>query len=69
MKHAGVSEEIKEAKAWIFDGDLTRRAAVIDPNDGRVIRQVGWRKCMCCQTCFFSADVARVRMCDCCKSL
>jgi hypothetical protein len=67
MKHLGVSEEIREPKLWVFDGDLTRRVAVIDPNDGRVIRRVGWRQCMCCQNCFFSADVVRVRLCDGCK--
>lgn len=62
---SNVSEFI-EPKTWPRD-DHTRREPVIDPLDGRVIRLVGWRGCMCCQRSFFSADVKRVRICGECK--
>lgn len=58
--------EFIEPQIWPRD-DHTRREPVIDPLDGRVIRLVGWRGCMCCRRSFFSADVKRVRICDECK--
>ena len=69
-RHIGrsaVAGNIIEPQMWPCD-DHTRREPVIDPLDGRLIRFVGWRACMCCKRPFFSADVKRVRICNLCKS-
>ncbi len=67
LKQWGISKPIPEPRAWPFDGDVKRRAPVIDPNDNRVVRLVGYRKCLCCPKHFWSEDVVRVRICDVCK--
>lgn len=57
-----------EPERWPFSGDLSRRADVLDPNldPPRVVRRVGYVRCMCCGRPHFSEDVARARMCvDC----
>ncbi|MFL0336308.1 hypothetical protein ACEU0A_004197 [Stenotrophomonas maltophilia] len=53
-----------EPERWPNDGGA-RRAPVMDPNcdPPRVVRRVGWRRCMCCGRFHFSEDVARARMC------
>lgn len=57
-----VGRDIVEPSAWPFDGG-TRREPVVDPNwDNRVIRRVGWRRCMRCSRWFFSRDVVGVRL-------
>jgi hypothetical protein len=49
---------------WAFDGDLKRRAPVLDAvNANRVARMVGWRKCLLCKKPFFSPDVKNVHIC------
>ncbi|OWK29237.1 hypothetical protein SPDO_22180 [Sphingomonas dokdonensis] len=57
-----------EPRQWPWDGG-TRREPVLDADrhPPRVVRHVGWRSCLRCSRPFFSADVARVRMCDPCK--
>lgn len=60
-----------ERGGWPDNG---RVEVVVDPNwliDGqpRVVRRVGWRHCMCCRRRFFSADIAKVRICDACKDV
>lgn len=57
-----------EPREWPWDGG-TRREPVLDTDrhPPRVVRHVGWRSCLRCRRPFFSADVARVRMCDLCK--
>ena len=50
---------------WPQDGGARREPVldvVFDPP--RVVRHVGWKKCMRCGKWFFSEDVARLRMCD-----
>lgn len=59
---------IAEPKPWEFDGDEKRRVPVIDPFDGRVIRYVGFKRCMSCTKPFWSEDVSRLRLCIRCKS-
>jgi len=66
--HYGVCRPIEEPRAWEFDGDLAKRVPVVDPNDNRVIRYVGFRKCLACPKFFFSPDVRGVRICDRCKT-
>lgn len=64
----GLAKPIVEPKPWPVDG-CRRREAVIDHNDSppRVVRYVGWRKCMTCNKPFFSQDVRGLRMCDYCR--
>lgn len=52
-------------KRWEFDGCL-RREAVLDADSTppRVVRRVGWHRCMKCRRPFFSEDVLRQRLCD-----
>lgn len=55
--------ELVEPKPWPRDEGL-RREPVIDPNfePPRVVRLVGWRRCMRCEAMFFSPDVRGVRL-------
>jgi len=69
----GLDIRLPELHPWNDDGGA-RVEIVVDPNwliDGkpRVVRRVGWRQCMTRKHRFFSHDIARVRMCDSCKSL
>ena len=62
-----IARELVEPARWPNDG-VARRAPVMDPNydPPRVVRWVGWLRCMCCGRSHFSEDVARARMClDC----
>ena len=53
-----------EPAPWPFDG-FDRREAVLDSdlNPPRVVRKVGWQRCMRCHKPFWSEDVMRLRMC------
>jgi hypothetical protein len=66
-KHHGMAQPIPEPRPWRYDGDHKRREPVIDPNDNRVIRHVGYRKCMSCPKHFWSEDVVKLRICPVCK--
>jgi|SRR5690348_8906898 len=59
-----MGRELIEPARWPNDGGA-RRAPVMDPNcdPPRVVRQVGWLRCMCCGRHHFSEDVARARLC------
>lgn len=62
-----IARPLIEPGQWPNDGGA-RRAPVLDPNfdPPRVVRRVGWLRCMCCARPHFSEDVARARMClDC----
>ena len=49
---------------WTFDGDLKRKAPVLDvENENRVVRFVGWRRCLICRSPFWSLDVKRIHIC------
>ena len=56
-----------EINKWSYDRG-TRRANVLDPNfdPPRIIRRVGWVKCMRCQRFHFSGNVVSVRLCSHC---
>lgn len=62
-----VAKAIIEPAYWAFDSGA-RRANVLDPNfdPPRVIRRVGWVKCMRCQRFHFSGNVVSVRLCSVC---
>lgn len=68
MNERGICKPIEEPQPWNFDGDVKRRAPVIDPHDNRVIRHVGYRRCLSCAKHFWSEDVVRQRICPICKS-
>jgi hypothetical protein len=46
-----------------------RREAVLDMdhNPPRVVRHVGWQRCITCRSPFFSEDTIRQRLCVKCK--
>ncbi|WDM67920.1 hypothetical protein [Xanthomonas cucurbitae] len=59
-----IARPLIEPERWPNDGGA-RRAPVMDPNfdPPKVVRRVGWLRCMCCCRFHFSEDVARARMC------
>lgn len=63
-----VARPLVEPARWPFSGDLTRRASVMDPNvePPRVVRQVGYVRCMACGRPHFSEDVVHARLCSVC---
>ena len=63
-----VARPLIEPTRWPFSGDLTRRASVMDPNEEppRVVRWVGYVRCMACGRPHFSEDVVRARLCSTC---
>lgn len=56
---------IAEPERWPFDGDLSRRAPVYDSNitPPRLVRRVGYLRCMRCQRPTFSEDIIGIRIC------
>lgn len=50
---------------WDFD-NCARREPVLDADHipPRVVRRVGWNRCLRCRRPFFSDDVVRLRLCD-----
>lgn len=65
-----IAKPFIEPVRWPND-EGRRRAPVLDPNfePPRVVRQIGWRTCMCCGRWHFSDDVLRIRMCADCGGL
>ena len=65
-----VGRPLAEPERWPYDGGA-RRAPVMDPNfdPPRLVRRVGWLRCMTCGRPHFSEDVARVRLCCACGGL
>lgn len=57
-----------EPERWPDDGGR-RRGAVLDTdhNPPRVVRRVGWKRCIRCRSPFWSEDVQRLHMCGGCK--
>jgi hypothetical protein len=54
---------IIEPDPWPFDGGV-RREPVLDSLCGnRVVRKVGWHRCLKCRRPFWSEDVLRLRLC------
>ncbi|KQN08613.1 hypothetical protein ASE85_16945 [Sphingobium sp. Leaf26] len=51
-------------KRWDYDGCVRREPVVdADASPPRVVRKVGWQRCMKCRRPFFSEDVIRLRLC------
>lgn len=52
-------------KRWDYDGCVRREAVVdADARPPRVVRKMGWQRCMKCRRPFFSEDVLRLRLCS-----
>ncbi len=50
---------------WQFDGGLRREPVLdLDCHPPRVVRRVGWQRCMRCRQPFWSDDVIRLRLCS-----
>lgn len=61
----GIEADFLIPVRWTFDGDLKRRAPVLDVvNANRVARLVGYRKCLLCKKPFWSVDIKNVHICD-----
>lgn len=59
-----------EPLPWPDDGGRRReRVLDVDHNPPRVVRVVGWQRCIKCSRRFFSDDVRAVRMCPVCKNV
>ncbi len=58
------SQGYAEPREWPYDGCL-RREPVLDHDvtPPRVVRRVGWQRCMRCRRPFWSDDVVRLRLC------
>ena len=65
-----IARALVEPARWPCDGGR-RRAEVLDLNEGppKVVRRIGWLRCMCCARLTFSDDVVRVRLCEECGGL
>ncbi len=65
-----LAKPLAEPERWPYDGGA-RRAPVMDPNfdPPRLVRRVGWLRCMACGRPHFSEDVASVRLCCACGGL
>jgi hypothetical protein len=55
---------IIEPDPWPFDGCVRREPVVDIDYPPRVVRKVGWHRCMRCARPFFSEDVVRQRLCS-----
>lgn len=63
MRGQAAAIGIIEPDPWPFDG-CKRREPVTDVDyPPRVVRRVGWHRCMKCRRPFFSEDVVRLRLC------
>ena len=50
---------------WPNDGGVRRESVLdTDHNPPRVVRKVGWQRCIACGSPFFSEDVIALRLCD-----
>jgi len=59
-----------EPLPWPDDRGKRRETVLdVDHNPPRVVRVVGWQRCIKCSRRFFSDDVRAVRMCRDCSSL
>lgn len=52
-------------KRWDYDGCVRREPVLdADADPPRLVRKVGWQRCMKCRRPFFSEDVLRLRLCS-----
>ena len=62
------SQGFTSPREWPYD-ECRRREPVLDHDvtPPRVIRRVGWQRCLRCLRPFFSSDIVRQRLCEFCK--
>lgn len=53
-----------EPRRWDYDGCLRREQVKDADYPYRVVRSVGWHRCLKCRRPFFSEDVLRLRLCE-----
>lgn len=54
-----------EPERWPDDGGVRRETVLdMDHHPPRVVRSVGWSRCLTCGSPFFSEDVIALRLCD-----
>jgi len=59
-----------QPRQWPYDGGRRREPVLdYDHSPPRVVRRVGWQRCIKCSRRFFSDDVRAVRMCPACKNV
>ncbi len=64
MRGQAAAIGIIEPDPWPFD-ECKRREPVLDEDyPPRVVRKVGWHRCLKCRRPFFSEDVLRLRLCS-----
>jgi hypothetical protein len=64
MRGQAAAIGIMEPDPWDYDG-CQRREPVFDVDyPPRVVRKVGWHRCLKCRRPFFSEDVIRQRLCS-----
>ena len=68
MRGQNAAIGILEPDPWPYD-ECKRREMVFDIEirPPRVVRRVGWHRCMKCRRPFFSEDVIRLRLCGGCR--
>lgn len=64
MRGQAAAIGIIEPEPWDYDGCVRREPVMDADNAGRVVRKVGWHRCMKCRRPFFSEDVLRLRLCS-----
>lgn len=65
MRGQAAAIGVIEPDPWPFD-DCVRREPVFDVElrPPRLVRKVGWHRCLKCRRPFFSEDVIRLRLCS-----
>lgn len=65
----GEAQGFREPRQWLYDGGVRREAVVDhDHNPPRVVRRIGWHRCLRCLRPFFSQDVIKHRLCYGCRA-
>jgi hypothetical protein len=64
MRGQAAAIGIIEPDPWPFDGCKRREPVMDEDHPGRVVRKVGWHRCLKCRRPFFSEDVLRLRLCS-----
>ena len=55
---------IIEPDPWPFDGCVRREPVMDALCSDRVVRKVGWHRCLKCRKPFWSEDIIRLRLCS-----
>jgi len=61
MRGQAAATGIIEPDPWRFDGCERREPVTDEDNPSRMVRKVGWHRCMKCRRPFFSEDVLRLQ--------